>query len=103
MRVHLTILPCDNPASVKPDKPIVVTVRNLSARGLCFVVRRPMAVGQRFLISLRREKGGTAHLLGKVERCSEVAPGTFDVGGSINLNVTPAEMQLCLRQARIAA
>ena len=90
LRMRIMILPLKGESR---PRPAIVRLRNMSPAGLGLMVDEPMQAGQQFLIRLPRDRGGSAHLLGVVERCRKLdGVASHDVGATLRLDVPRAEM-----------
>ncbi len=98
VRLPLTILPLGGNGPSQ-QAIVQVSVRNFGPRGLGFLHREPLAVGQSFIIRLPRAVGGVECLLGQTARCRSLGGGLYDIGASIRLNAPRAEVEALLAKA----
>ena len=90
LRMQITILPLSDESM---PRPATVRLRNMSPAGLGFLMDEPLREGQQFLIRLPRDRGGSAHLLGVVQRCRKLdGVSSHDVGATLRLDVPREEM-----------
>ena len=61
-------------------KPCVVSVRDFSSRGIAILHDTALAIGQQFIVELRRLKGRSISLLCTIVHSRPMADGKFNIG-----------------------
>jgi hypothetical protein len=64
----------------EPAKPCVVAVRDFSSRGIAILYDTPLAIGQQFIVELRRLKGRSISLLCTIVHSRPTPDGKHSIG-----------------------
>lgn len=79
------------PAGDSPDNDKLVQLKDISARGLCFLVNESMTAGVKFIAKLQPSMGNPISVTAHVVHCRKLDEHTFQIGAEFEGAPQPKE------------